>query len=264
MGSTAIQPNIGALQGSLSAIFNTGTQQGRKASVFAVAGDDSAADPNFLQPFASANGYALDDKSQTLKTIIDWYSQTDLGGTNSFNHRGGAAQPGWTAANLIAPASGGDCQSGESVLACEIRDTNAAVVIISVGLNDAINATDVNTFSANLKQAIEIAKASGAIPVLLTAQPRLDANGSDITIPYNQAIIQTAASEQVPVVNVWRALNDLNNHGLNSDGTTLSVSPNGAGDLTAAASAYGVNLRNAHVLAALDSLRAAIFPNAQP
>ena len=80
---------------------------------------------------------------------------------------------------------------------------------------------------------------------------------------YNEAIIEIASMNNLPLFNVYRALNELPSSGLEGNGATPSVSPSGAGDLSGSAVAnYGVNALNQYALRTLSALRSAIFPDA--
>ncbi len=263
--TTPIIPELdGQLVNRLRAVYDAGIANGNRASVFAIAGDDYAAQPGYLDPFAASGSYFLDGGSGSLQGIIDWYNLTDLGGNNSFNHAGVARRAGWTAADLVDPANSDPslCAAGETPLACELRLIQPSVVIITVGTNDALQGTDPDTFRASIRQAVRDAADMGVIPVLATIPPRQDVSADTITA-LNEIIIDVATNNQVPVFNLWRALNELPNSGLNGDNVTLSVSPNGAGDLTAGApTTYGLNALNYNALVTLDTLRNIIFPDA--
>jgi hypothetical protein len=185
----------------------------------------------------------------------------------SLNRTGAASGSGWTAQGLVLPfpVDTGACLAGETPLSCEFRLIQPAVALISVGANDVLAGTDLTTFRLYLDQAIQIARDNGVIPVLLTLPPRLDgAVSPDQTRVYNEAIIAAANDAQVPVINLWLALNNLPGNGL-ADGVNLSVSPGGAGDLTQGAiTTYGLNARQWAILTTLNDLRAAAFPTAAP
>ena len=266
--TTPVIPTFsGGILSNLAAIFNDGAARGNHAGVFALAGDETALQSGYLDPFATAGAYILDDSSSGLQAIIDWYNQLPVGGGNSFNSNGAAAGSGWKAQDLVTPfaADTGACLAGETPLSCEFRITQPAAVLISVGANDVLSGTDINAFRTSLTQAIQIAHDSGVMPILMTLPPRLDGVVTpDQTRIYNEAIIDVANSAQVPVINIWRAVNSLPDNGL-SGGASLSVSPNGAGDLTApSVSTYGLNAANWATLTTLNDLRAAVFPSATP
>jgi len=262
VNTTPIIPALDVeLVNRLRSIYDTGIARGHRASIFAIAGDDFAVQTGYLDPFATPGEYFLDDS--TLQGIIDWYNLSDLGGTTSFNRTGVASSAGWAAADLVDPANIDPslCVTGETPLTCELRLTQASVVVIIIGTNDALQGTDADSFRASIRQAILDAADMGVIPVLTTIPPRIDVS-ADAILALNEIIIDVAANNQVPVINLWRALSELPNSGLNAD-STLSVSPSGAGDLTGSSIAtYGLNTVNYNILTALDLLRNTIFPDA--
>jgi hypothetical protein len=120
-----------------------------------------------------------------------------------------------------------------------------------------------------MEQILQTVLSNGAIPIVLTVQPRPD-NAAQIAA-INTALIEavrsieTAANTTIPIYNLWRALTELSNSGLNADNATLSVAPGGSGDVRdEAANSYGVNRRNRDILRILRDLRAQIFPDAAP
>lgn len=269
---TPIIPDVAAqpARDQLSAIFQNGASQGRRAGVFVVVGDDTAADTNFLAPLVDTN---IDLEGTNLRDIVEFYRQAmiDADGRSSLNHQRLATGEGWRAADLFDPARSNNffCNAGEAPLDCELRVAQPAVVIISVGLNDALSGTDPNVFRATMEQIIQRVLSSGAIPVVLTLPPRPDAAAQIDTV--NVAILEavravsTASNTSVPVYNLWSALNELPNSGLNADNVSLSIAPSGAGDLhEEAANNFGSNRRNRQTMRILRDLREQIFPNAAP
>jgi hypothetical protein len=222
--------------------------------------------PDYLDPFAAQATYTLDDRSQHLQGIIDWYNLTALDGSTSFGRAGVATGEGWTVADLINPSKNDPnvCEGGESPLLCELRLTHPSAVIISIGYYDALQSADANTFVNRLQEVVQMAVNSGVIPILSTIPPRSDGTMTPEQIQtVNELIMEVANQNQVPVFNLWRAFAELPDSGLSADGVTPSVSPSGPGDLTVAAtSSYGANARNFHILTTLDALRSTIFPDA--
>jgi PKD repeat protein len=263
--TTPIVPELSIqLVNRLRSVYETGIARGYRASVFAIAGDDYVIQSGYLGPFAVPGGYFLDGSSSPLQGIIDWYNLTDLGGNTSFNHDGAARRDGWTAADLADPANSDPafCAPGETPLMCELRLLQPSIVIISVGTNDALQGTDPDAFRRSIRQAVRDAADEGVIPILTTIPPRMDVSADTIRA-LNEIIIDVAANNQVPVFNLWRALDELPNSGLSGDNVTLSVSPSGPGDLTAGAVAtYGLNTLNYFTLVTLDTIRSTVFPDA--
>jgi PKD repeat protein len=264
--TTPVLPDLGPIQPVLRSIYEAGLGQGNRPAVFALAGDDIAADAAYLNPFADPAAIHLDDGSGYLQNIIDWYNLVDLNGTTSFNRAGVASAPGWRAQDLLNPANRDPalCSEGETPLACELRLTQPSVLLVHVGYHDALQVSDLDTLRNNLQQIIQAATQRGVIPVLITVQPRLDgAMSAEQLDAVNEVIIDTAENSQMPVLNLWRAFAELPESGLAGDRVSASVAPNGPGDLTAGAvNNYGANARNLRTLLLLHELRSAIFPDA--
>jgi hypothetical protein len=141
--------------------------------------------------------------------------------------------------------------------------SQASVVIISVGRNDAIEMTDPNLFRDGLQTALNTALEQGVIPVLVTIQPINDPAISEQVNGLNAIIVELANGNQIPMINSWRHFTSLPDNGLGGDGFTPSVAPNGSGDLTASAvNTYGLNAFNFDVLTTLNALHNTVFPDA--
>jgi len=265
--SAPVLPDLGEqqLRDNLRSIYQQGQALGNRPTVFTVAGDETAAAGNYLDPFNNPGNYTLDDSTRGLQGIIDWFNMVDLGGVTSFNRQSLATGNGWRAADLLDPARADTsrCNPGESPLACELRLAQPVVVIISVGMNDALADTNVDEFRNQLQQIVQISTNAGVIPVLTTVQPRPD--NADRVRQINDAIIEIGDQAKVPVYNLWRSLSSLPDNGLNPDNVTLSQAPGLPGDITAGATASGgANVRNRDVLSLLQALRDTIFPDAAP
>src|SRR5690606_6323077 len=117
------------------------------------AGDETAQTAAYLDPFNNPADYQLDDSTAALESAIAFFRETDLGGVSSFNLNSTATGAGWRAADLSNPdrADGSRCEAGETPLACEFRLTRPAVVIVSVGLNDVMQGTNVEDFRGQLQ-----------------------------------------------------------------------------------------------------------------
>src|SRR5690606_2664596 len=137
------------------------------------AGAESAQTSVWLDPFNNPDDYALDDSTNELQSAIDFFAATDLGGLSSFNAPSLATGNGWKAGDLLIPdrADGSRCEGGESPLACELRLSQPAVVLISIGMNDVTGGTNVDEFRSQLQQIVQTATNAGVIPVLSTIQP---------------------------------------------------------------------------------------------
>jgi hypothetical protein len=74
------------------------------------------------------------------------------------------------------------------------------------------------------------------------------------SILYNQVVVQIALDYEIPLMNLWLALEELPNHGLNSDGRHLSVPITSSGDLSGDNLQRGYPMRNLVTLQTLDAV----------
>ncbi|HVU10751.1 MAG TPA: PKD domain-containing protein, partial [Phototrophicaceae bacterium] len=251
--TTPILPDFNALHDALTGIYTNGASAGDSAHVFGYAGDSVFTQGGILSPFATDGQYDLNSHND-LQAIVTWFSSADLGGNNSFNHPSMAVNGNWMAQDLLDPSKADPSCNGDAPLACELHQIHPVLLFVAIGTNDARNNTDAGTFQNNLNQIVSTISANGTIPVLLTLPddgsiPNLEA--------INEGIIAVAQQNHVPLLNVTRALRELNG------GTNLNTAPNGPGALGGdATGAFGVNALNLDLLQILNDARNIIFPNA--
>jgi hypothetical protein len=259
--TTPIQPDINALYATLRPIYEQGINSSsaqRLPYTLAYAGDSTFAQSGILDAFAAGAFYDLGSSSD-LQSIIDWYNATDLGGVTSLTRDSLAVGDGWRVEDLL---NVNNCDGTRTPIQCEIDATQASVILIAVGYNDAVAGTDSAAFRDQLDQVVQIALDNNVIPVLITLRPTSDGGTTEQnTRSINDAIIDVASSRNVPLLNLWAALNMLPGKG--QDGSPFTQSPNGAGDLSdSALSAYGLSVVNQNLLRVLNNLKMVVFPDA--
>ena len=266
---TPVLPDLNQILANLGNIYNNGVAMGNSAQVFTLAGDDVFATRfstglPLLTPFGTAQ-FNLGENGD-LQTVINWYTAITLAdGTNTFVHEAQAIGTGWRSYSMLDPNNVNQslCPGGTSVLACELQAVKPAIMIISVGANDALDpGRDMNLFRNDLQQIINTVVANGTIPVLMTTLPRTDGMVTqEQLIAINEQIVDAATANMIPLINVYRGLSELPNAGLNGDNVSPSVSPNGGGSLAVSdVSTYGVNALNLYILRTLEMLRSSLFP----
>lgn len=235
-------------------IFERGQQMGNRRDVFSKVGDSLTVATFVLYPIGWGS-YNLGNY-QHLQTAVNFFSGTAAREGNSFANISLAADNGWTTREILDPsrARGGVCQGGETPLECEYRVVKPSVALILVGTNDVAN-VPLNEYSSNLQRIVQITIDRGIIPIVSTIPNR---SGFDVT-PYNQAIRQIAASNDIPLWDYWSAMQLLPNFGLHSDG----VHPSYPSETDFAQSAnfsdpnnlqYGYVIRNLTALEVLDAV----------
>ena len=160
------------------------------------------------------------------------------------------------------------CGAHETPLACEARLLRPAIALVMLGTNDAALSVSSDTVRSHLTAIANWLKGKGIIPVLSTLPPRLDTPERTASVlSYNQEIRNLGREEQVPIIDLYKALTSrgMIAQGMDSDG----VHPNTLGgpncwlsnercrstDLRPGSLRYGHNRRNLITLRTLDLLR---------
>jgi hypothetical protein len=105
------------------------------------------------------------------------------------------------------PAGYQQCRQDETPLDCELRTRRPMIVMIGMGTNWIPNGEV--SFEKYLREIVDSVLATGALPILATKADNVEGNWK-----LNEAIARVAYDYDLPLVNVWRAVQDLPNHGL--------------------------------------------------
>ena len=105
------------------------------------------------------------------------------------------------------PAGYPQCRQDETPLGCELRTRRPIVVMIGMGTNWIPNGEV--SFEKHLREIVDRVLATGALPILATKADNVEGNWK-----LNEAIARVAYDYELPLVNVWRSVQDLPNHGL--------------------------------------------------
>ncbi len=171
----------------------------------------------------------------------------------SFAQTSYAASAGFLAGAVIDDmwADPNVCEDGESPLLCEYRVNNPAFAVIMFGTQDLLLMTP-EQYDAHLREVVRQTIDAGVVPVLSTFPGNLGM--WDKTILYNQIVVRVALDFNVPLINLWRALEALPNHGLAADGSHLSFPLTVPGELSYPNLESGYVMRNLVTLQTLDAL----------
>ncbi len=234
-------------------IYQRGQAAGVHADVFTKIGDCMTADNlYFLGKFGSGD-YQL-GKYGDLQDVISYYSQSPVAGSkdNSFVWRSQAALTGFNAAS-VEDANWTDpklCKANETPLTCEYRLSKPSIAIIMFGTND-ISALTSPQFDFFLRLVVHDTITHGTIPLLSTfpGSPVYEKKSNQ----FNQVIFQVARDYDVPVVNLWLAIQPLPGNGRNAESAYLTRPPNTeVATFTDTNLRYGYTMRNLVTLQALD------------
>lgn len=237
-------PVVPVNMGRAREIFERGLFRGMDMHTLSKVGDCISDNRYFLSPFGW-NQYELGGYPQ-LQGVIDHFAK-------SLAQDSLAAYDGLVTSAVLNPVFANPlaCLPGETPLRCEYRVHKSSVAIIMFGAQDLLF-TSAEDFDHNLRRITHETIEAGVVPVLST----FPGNTSmwDKSLQFNQIVVQVALDYDVPLMNLWLALEDLPNHGLDSDGRHLSLPLTSSGDLTGNNLQRGYPMRNLVTLQTLDAV----------
>lgn len=225
----------------LRALFREGLSLGNRPRSFIKVGDSISWTPLYLHGISCRE--EILGKFRLLRPTIRWFrglrlpswaSDSDCGGDDPFGRDSAAARPyQFSSWPLLDPSQHGPfpspdpkCGVSEAALACEVRLLRPSIALLLLGTNDASLGVPAQAVEAAIAEQVVWLKERGVIPVLSTLPPRLDAPERETAaLSYSPAISNLAASEGVPMVNLWRALHrkGMEDFGMSSDGVHPST-----------------------------------------
>jgi hypothetical protein len=236
------------------ALFYNGLELGHDPHAFAKVGDCMTDHPSFLIPVGEGD-YDLGEYT-SLQPVIDQFITDDL---NSFARKSQAAAGGFNTASILDSmwANPEFCEAGESPLSCEFRITQPSIALIMFGTNDVFY-LDEAQYDYFLRSIIVETIRNGTLPILSTFPMRPEF--PEKSVLYNQIVVRVALDYDIPLINLWLALDPLPNQGIDAEETThMTVPESGLAcyfiDENMAA---GFTVRNLVTLQTLDALLAAV------
>jgi hypothetical protein len=253
-------PYISGVSDHVQEIFSQGLALGNRPNVFSKVGDSITYTDAFFYPIGW-NNYRLHDHAY-LQPVIDYYSEAWARTHNSFANYSLAANIGWSAHALLTSAVSHEtiCGETETPLECEYRLVKPSVALIMLGTND-VPSTPLASYENAMREITETTLEYGIIPILSTIPP-MHMDGTAGRVEAINAIITGLAREyDVPLLDLWAALQGLPDDGLRSDGVHLSLAPAGENAyFTTENLQYGMPVRSLTALQALDLVWRTVLP----
>ncbi|MBI1256112.1 MAG: hypothetical protein GC204_01455 [Chloroflexi bacterium] len=247
-------PILPTLTETAREIYAAGQQAGHNAHMLSKVGDCMTASPNFLAPFSLDGGNYDLGAYGDLQTVIDYFSSATVSQNyTALTNPGLATTTGYTTVSVQDPiwADPAVCEANESPLGCEYRVSNPAFALIMFGTNDT-TFFEPDSFNTYLRQIIDQTIQDNIVPILYTFPERPEF--PDKSILFNQIIAQIATDYDLPLINLYRALETLPDKGINLADPIHLSSPidDNAGNFTPENLQRGYTLRNLLTLQALD------------
>ncbi len=234
-------------------IFRTGQALGNRPQVFMLMGDSVTAKQPFLKGFGSGS-YALGPYSNLQETINYFSSVSPRANVaNSFVNQSMAAQSGFSSASMFDGMWVDPTICNEAALYCEYNRIKPSVAIILFGPVD-LRVNDPYLFQANMYRMVKDLKDRGVIPVLNTFANHPDFNYEEGLL-FNTIILNAAEENNIPLINLWRATQELPDYGINVSDPIHLTQGQTFYDFNGEENLYGVTLRNLITLQALEELR---------
>lgn len=236
-------PLVPTTAGHVQDIYTRGQALGRDPHVVSKVGDCNSVGGFFLHPFAQGR-YDLGPYGG-LQAVIDHFGA-------SLDYHSYAAYTGLNARAALEStwANPDVCEPGESTLACEIRARNPAFAVIMFGTNDMISLRP-EEFDRAMRRLVVETMEAGVVPVMSTFPTHLAI--PEESVLYNQIVVLIARDFNLPIMNLWLALEPLEDRGIGADGYHLNGPLTGAGDFASAENLRrGQPLRNLITLQTLD------------
>ncbi len=257
-------PIIPEVTETARAIYAMGQAMGNEPTRFSKIGDCMTASEEFLTPFGDE--YDLGDYGD-LEAVIDYFS-TPVGeeadSPNSYTRIGLGTASGFNTATLTDAlfSDPAFCDPNESSLACEYRVTKSAFALIMLGTNDILY-FDAPDFDFALRNIVLDTIDAGIVPVLYTFPIRPEF--PEKTDTFNKIIASIAADYDLPLVNLWLAIKDLPDSGVDAaDPIHLSEPADGiTGIFDEERLQFGYPMRNLITLQTLDVLVAGLGERSQ-
>jgi hypothetical protein len=197
-------------------IYARGQELGRDPTHFSKVGDCQTNTGFYLVDFDHEGWYGLGEYAY-LQDTIDYYQ-------GSFSRTSLAMRDGYNVAAILTAlrADPKQCEKGENPIQCEFRLHNPSIAIISLETN--FNDRPADDYGKYMRQIIEYSIEQGVVPILATKGDNVEGDNS-----INAEIAEIAVEYDIPLWNLWAALQPLPNQGHDTelnDGFHLSFSRN--------------------------------------
>jgi uncharacterized protein YraI len=255
MGRLAALPVVPSISGTVHVIYQHGLELGNNPQNFTKIGDSNSVSQAYLgligQGLYNLGSYGY------LQATIDYYKG---GSENSFTAATQTASSGMLTTTVLDPtfADPRYCGQGTSSLECELSRSRPSIALIYLGMMDNKLITHEQYYNA-LRQIVETCINWGTVPVLTTlpTKPHYQQT-QQRPLEFDMIVLDIAQQYDVPVVNMWRAVRDLPEHGILDDLLHFTYSGVDVMNFNGDQNTWGYTMWNLAVLQTLDAIRNAV------
>jgi hypothetical protein len=168
---------------------------------FIKVGDCQMVAGTFLAGYSNGKYRLPDGMSETVQWFSDSMLEDNITAVNGYGIN-----------TVLDPAFGlsaghNQCLPNETPLDCELRTRRPIIVLVGMGTNWIPHGEA--SFEKHLRETVDKILATGALPILATKADNVEGDWK-----LDEAIAQVAYDYDLPLVNVWRSVQELPNHGL--------------------------------------------------
>ncbi len=250
LASIPVVPNI---SGNAVAIYRRGIEQGRNPQHFIQIGDSNSASQAYLGLLGQGN-YTLGSYGY-LQSTIEYFNG---GGINSFRDKQQTAQSGNLTTTIIDPifADPRYCP-GTAPIDCEINRTNPSIAIIYLGAADR-QTIDHDSYYNAMRSIVDRLVANNVLPILTLMPTKPHPQRTELKgMEFNMIMLEIARQYDIPVINMWAAVRDLPENGMQNDLLHFTYSGNAYLNFAGGENQWGYTRWNLEVLKTLHAIRQA-------
>jgi uncharacterized protein YraI len=246
-------PVIPNISGNAVAIYRRGIEQGRDSQHFIQIGDSNSASQAYLGLLGQGN-YTLGSYGY-LQSTIEFFAS---GGINSFRDKQQTAQSGNLTTTIVDPifADPRYCPS-TAPIDCEINRTNPSIAIIYLGAADR-QTIDHDSYYNAMRSIVDRLVANNVLPILTLMPTKPHPQRTELKgMEFNMIMLEIARQYDIPVINMWAAVRNLPENGMQNDLLHFTYSGNAYLNFAGGENQWGYTRWNLEVLKTLYAIRQA-------
>lgn len=250
LANIPVTPNISA---NAVNIYLRGIEQGRNPQHFIQIGDSNSASQAFLGLIGQGN-YAIGSYGYLQPTITYFMG----GGINSFSEKQQTAQSGNLTTTIIDPifADPRYCP-GTAPLDCEINRTQPSIAVIYLGAADR-QTIDHESYYNAMRTIVERLVANNVLPILTLMPTKPHPQRPELKgMEFNMIMLDIARQFDIPVINMWAAVRDMPEYGMQNDLLHFTYSGQAFLNFAGGENQWGYTRWNLEVLKTLHAIRQA-------